>query len=88
MKKVDSGELRVENRLGAFFRKLVDRISGRAANRELIERFMRVFPAKCLICSYHRFGLRERLTRELHPEAHDCIEGGYQPSTLNSQLPL
>jgi hypothetical protein len=44
-----------------------------SAERMCIE-FAQAFPGKCIVCAFHRFGLREGLTQEPTPAAHDCIE--------------
>ncbi len=40
---------------------------------EIVREFMEVFPGKCLICSYHRFGVENGLTSEV-VQLHDCID--------------
>lgn len=44
-----------------------------AEAQRLIEEFVRVFPQRCLICSYWRFGRNNFLTKKETP-AHECIE--------------
>lgn len=40
--------------------------------KSMIDEWIEIFPDKCLICSYHDFGLREGCTREPKPKAHTC----------------
>ena len=40
----------------------------------MVEDFQRDFPGKCMICSYHRYGLREGFTSEPEPKPHECCE--------------
>lgn len=42
--------------------------------KRMVEQFVEAFPGRCMICSYHAYGVRERLTKELYPPPHDCIE--------------
>lgn len=42
----------------------------------MVEEFIKVFPNKCMICAYWRFGITHCLTKESTPE-HDCIEKNY-----------
>ena len=41
---------------------------------EMVKEFKKAFPNKCMICSYHRFGRENGLTKELKPKPHKCIE--------------
>ena len=40
--------------------------------KSYVEDWLAIFPDKCLICSYHAFGLREGCARETKPKAHTC----------------
>ena len=40
---------------------------------KIVNDFAAAFPGRCLICSYHEFGVREGLTNESLSQ-HDCIE--------------
>ena len=51
-----------------------DWITGRSAAEKMVERFVELFPGKCMICSYHRYGLSHGLTADMEPQPHDCIE--------------
>ncbi len=44
------------------------------ATEQMLTDFERLFPGKCPICAYWRFGVREGLTHEQAPQAHHCIE--------------
>lgn len=64
----------VKKRLAAFAG-MVRRIVGlRPSAERMCREFASAFPGKCIVCAYHRFGLREGLTREPSPAPHDCIE--------------
>lgn len=39
----------------------------------MVEEFQRSFPGQCMICSYHRYGLREGHVSGKVKD-HDCIE--------------
>jgi len=41
---------------------------------KLCKEFAEVFPGRCMICSFHRYGLQNGLTRKPEPEPHNCIE--------------
>ena len=59
----------------AAFTGTVRRIVGlRPSAERMCREFAIAFPGKCIVCAYHRFGLREGLTREPIPAPHDCIE--------------
>lgn len=53
--------------------RLYDWWMDRTAKR-MVEEYMAAFPGRCMICSYHRFGLQEGLTQAPEPPPHDCIE--------------
>ena len=51
-------------------------ITGRTAIDDQLDEFMRKFPGKCPICSYHAFGIRECYVRhtEKVPDHEHCPE--------------
>jgi len=40
---------------------------------EMVNEFIEAFPGRCMICSYHEYGVREGLTSGKVAD-HDCIE--------------
>ncbi len=40
----------------------------------IVSKFRERFPGRCLICSFHNYGVREFFIKTPLP-AHDCIEG-------------
>ena len=43
-------------------------------SRKMAEDFVKEFPGKCLICSYHHFGVSAGLRPPGPIKPHDCIE--------------
>ena len=44
--------------------------------REMVEEFIEKFPGRCMICSYHAYGIREGHLKYGTPgQDHYCIEG-------------
>lgn len=41
--------------------------------KKMIDDYIKIFPDRCIICSYHVFGLREGLTSKPYPEPHYCV---------------
>lgn len=41
---------------------------------KMIEDFEKLFPDKCIICSYYRFGYFEGLIKDPTPPPHNCKE--------------
>lgn len=51
-------------------------ILGRHGARREMKAFMRMFPDKCPICSFHRFGFLHGYETSLRPRPHaNCPEG-------------
>ena len=42
---------------------------------KMVEDFIKIFPDRCIVCSYWRYGLREGHTTIPFPAPHKCIEG-------------
>ena len=57
----------------ALIKILLNKLSGREAIR-ICKEFKEVFPDRCLICSYHRYGMENGLTKKDKPDTHICIE--------------
>ena len=51
--------------------KIIDKFLG---TEKMIKEYVKHFPGKCFICSYHRFGFSEGFTTNKHPEDHDCLD--------------
>jgi len=60
-------------RLENFIRALWNKLTGKTLAMEMIQRFEDEFPGRCVICSYHKYGVTHGLTSGPVPE-HDCIE--------------
>jgi len=61
----------------SFWKKLWRFLTGEASTEKMVRKFIEVFPDRCMICSYHGFGLREGFLKNGTPvEPHDCIEKG------------
>ena len=41
-----------------------------------VQEFTRRFPGRCMICSYHAYGVREGFCKPSAVEAHNCTEKG------------
>jgi hypothetical protein len=59
-----------------MLRRFWDWITGRTATRRMLDDFVRRYPGRCPICSYHRYGPTHGHTSKAEPEPHDCIERG------------
>jgi len=48
--------------------------STKSTAEKMIEEWIKIFPNKCIICSYHNFGIREGLISSTEKiQKHDCI---------------
>jgi hypothetical protein len=51
--------------------------------KRMVEDFQRMFPGRCAVCSFHRWGVMEG--HERGPvEPHDCIERAEEPISRRS----
>lgn len=48
----------------------------RKSDRVFVEEFARIFPGRCMICSYHRYGYDYGHEKDAKPPSHHCIEVG------------
>ena len=74
--EVSSAMNETTTKRGAF-RRLLDRfvgLRGESSASSMASEFAAAFPGRCMICSYHQYGLREGLTSDPMPKPHDCIE--------------
>lgn len=47
----------------------------RSSAKRMVEGFIRRFLGKCMICSYHRFGMEHGFVRlNESPEPHHCLD--------------
>jgi hypothetical protein len=53
----------------SWYRKWRDRDTQR-----MFDEFIKTFPDKCIVCSYHRFGRDNGLTSQPKPDDHKCID--------------
>lgn len=54
---------------------LWDRLTGRAAARQLLADFQATFPGRCPLCSHHRYGVIHGHAKPgTRPPPHDCPE--------------
>ena len=55
-------------------KKLKQYFSTTAAVEKMIKEFTEQFPGKCIICSYHAYGIREGIIPYSPVEEHNCCE--------------
>jgi hypothetical protein len=57
-----------------FINRIIDFLNGESAEQTVAE-FQEKFPGECMLCSYHRFGVREGYVKPgTQVKEHDCIE--------------
>lgn len=63
--------------LGLILLVLGLRALGRQQAKRMVAEFRERFPGRCIICSYHRYGVQNGYTAG-PPDPHDCIEAETQ----------
>lgn len=53
--------------------------------KKIVKEFSEIFPGKCFICSYHRFGYEHGMTNKRKPEPHDCIDKGSRDAQIKEK---
>ena len=57
-----------------MFKAIWDQISGRASARKTLDAFVKEFPGRCPICSFHNYGFQHGFEKSLNAKSHSCLQ--------------
>ena len=60
-------------------------LSGEAWAERVINEHQKAFPGRCPICSFHRYGLQNGLTKDHKPNPHWCPEGNSESDEIEDE---